>query len=100
MLYIQEGLTMLSNRWIRIIVVALVSTGLVGIADAQLNRQQATRIEAAVPKKARVAPKRPRRVLIAVYGQVSAQGLLRPAGGICDDASGGEDRGFCAGGER
>ena len=55
---------MLSNRWGRVIVVVLVSAGLVGIADAQLNKQQATRIAAAVPKKARVAPKKSRRVLI------------------------------------
>ena len=35
-----------------------------GLAHAQLNTRQAKQIEAAIPPKARVAPKQPRRVLI------------------------------------
>jgi type 1 glutamine amidotransferase len=46
--------------------VCLVATGLIWVcpSNAQLSRQQAERIRAAVPKRARVMPSRQRRILI------------------------------------
>ena len=45
------------------LVLVIVVAG-AGASAAQLTAQQAKRIEAAIPSKARFAPKRPRRVLI------------------------------------
>ena len=42
----------------------IVAFVLAAVSSAQLTEQQARRIEAAVPQQARVAPKKPRRVLI------------------------------------
>lgn len=55
---------MLSNRFRRAVLLTAVVLVLPAFALAQVTKQQAESIKAAVPKKARVAPKKHRRVLI------------------------------------
>ncbi|MCK4292828.1 MAG: DUF1080 domain-containing protein [Planctomycetes bacterium] len=55
---------MLSRVFFRIVVVTAVMLGVSGLARGEVTKQQAKLIEAAVPQKASVAPKRHRRVLI------------------------------------
>jgi len=55
---------MLSNRFRRAFLLMAVVLVLPAFTSAQVTKQQAKRIEASVPKKARVTPKEHRRVLI------------------------------------
>ena len=54
---------MFAGRFMKVVYVALL-LGVCAVAIGQVTKQQAERIKAAVPDKARVKPKKPRRVLI------------------------------------
>ena len=55
---------MLNNRSFRAVILTVTILILPKLAAAQVTKQQAERIQAAIPKKTRVKPKRHRRVLI------------------------------------